>query len=69
MKFFVSFIKYIDRMHDMLEILSSILQIIKFYKSIIHDILAAWNTECDSTDENHYAKVKAIVDILMICQR
>lgn len=56
-------------MHDMLEILSSILRIIKFYKSIIHDILAAWNIECDSTDENHYAKVKAIVDILMICQR
>lgn len=42
----------------MLEIL------ITFYKSIIHD--TSWNTECvSSTDENHYAKVKASVDILI----
>lgn len=44
----------------MLEIL------ITFYKSIIHDTLISWNTECvSSTDENHYAKVKASVDILI----
>lgn len=43
----------------MLEIL------ITFYKSIIHD--TSWNTECvsSSTDKNHYAKVKASVDMLI----